>query len=66
MFYCSLSAAQHLRLFASDVCGMLREKEELISQLQAAVLDHLTTQASRRFDHWKQRQDLTLEHMRQV
>lgn len=45
---------------------MLREKEELIGQLQAAVLEHLTAQSSWRFEHWKQRQDQTLERMRQV
>jgi hypothetical protein len=57
---------QHLRLFASDVCGMLREKEPLIAELQAAVLGHLRLQASRRFEHWKQRQDRILQDMRQV
>ena len=45
---------------------MLREKACLIEEVQSAVLEHLSAQASYRFDHWKQRQDLILEHMRQV
>lgn len=69
LFSCAifiLPFQQQFRLYASDMCGMLREKEILIGELQSAVLEHLKAQATHRFDYWKKRQDMILDCMRQV